>query len=248
MSLKVRSFAHHFLSLILLAGLVLTPHLGHAQSDGDDAYDPFADYSEFDENTDEEADINFFRHGRFVTMGFAMGYRGFTDKLATIQTGAPSYGLFMSYFFDLRSAVQISFLTGDHGYEVAYGGDKVTGNIGFTLVNLDYKYYMNTQNITRGLADLNPYLMGGIAQVYRTKTVPGDLSDGRSETMGFNFGGGVEVPLNRKKSFFAIQMTYRFYNFKDENNNIYMPNSDQTSNIKPRGDSIDVLGILGLNF
>lgn len=248
MSLKFGSKAHLILGLFLLLGFVLTPQRGYAQAEGDDAYDPFADYSEFDENTDEEADINFFRHGRFVTMGFAMGYRGYTEKLNDLYSSAPTYGLFLSYFFDLRSAVQLSFLTGDHGFEVKALGDKVTGNIGFTLINLDYKYYMNTQNITRGLADLNPYFMGGLAQIYRTKSIPGDLSDGKEATMGLNLGGGIEIPLNRKKSFFAFQFTYRYYNFKDENNYIYMPNVSATSSIKPRGDSYDFLGILGMNF
>ncbi len=246
-----RSFVCCLKVLSLILGITLAalmPSISHADNEGDDAYDPFADYSEFDENNDEEADINFFRHGRFVTMGFAMGYRGFTDKLNDLYTPAPTYGLFLGYFFDLRSAVQLSFLTGDHGFEVNALGDKVTGNIAFTLINLDYKYYMNTQNITRGLADLNPYVFGGLAQVYRTKSIPGDLSDGKESTMGLNLGGGVEIPLNRKKSFFALQLTYRMYNFKDENNRIYMPTAGGYSNIKPSGDSYDLLGILGLNF
>src|ERR1700733_14940788 len=44
-----------------------------AQSDADDAYDPFADYSEFEETMDEEEDINFFRNGRLMTLGFLAG-------------------------------------------------------------------------------------------------------------------------------------------------------------------------------
>ena len=44
-----------------------------AQTDPEEAYDPFTDYSEFDEASDEEADINFFRNGRFFTVGLAMG-------------------------------------------------------------------------------------------------------------------------------------------------------------------------------
>ena len=32
--------------------------------DSGDTYDPFADYSEFDNVTEEEADINFFKHGQ----------------------------------------------------------------------------------------------------------------------------------------------------------------------------------------
>src|ERR1700694_562859 len=62
-----------------------------AQFDADDTYDPFADYSEFDEAQEEEADINFFRHGRFVTLGFMGGMRGFTQGLSKIYTTAPNF-------------------------------------------------------------------------------------------------------------------------------------------------------------
>ena len=61
-----------------------------AQAADDDAFDPFSDYSEFDEATEEEADINFFRNGRFLTVGFQLGVKGFTDNLAEIIDSYPS--------------------------------------------------------------------------------------------------------------------------------------------------------------
>ncbi len=81
---------------------------------GDDAYDPFADYSEFEESADEEEDLNFFRNGRLLTVGFIGGYRGWTQTLSKIYTGNPAFGLYMCYFFDLRFALQFGFLTSDH--------------------------------------------------------------------------------------------------------------------------------------
>src|SRR3954466_15975042 len=71
-----------------------------AQTDPDEAYDPFSDYSEFDESSDEEADINFFRNGRFFTVGFAAGMRSYTENMANIYQSSVSYGLFFAYFFD----------------------------------------------------------------------------------------------------------------------------------------------------
>src|SRR5471030_1901258 len=94
------------------------PGFRMAQFDADDTYDPFADYSEFDEAQEEEADINFFRHGRFVTLGFIGGMRGFTQGMANLYKPAASFGLFLSYFFDLRFALQFSFNTSDHGFTV----------------------------------------------------------------------------------------------------------------------------------
>ncbi|MCB0410979.1 MAG: hypothetical protein KDD22_00530, partial [Bdellovibrionales bacterium] len=55
-----------------------------AQSEGTDAYDPFADYSEFESSEEEEAYINFFRNGRFFTLGFIGGYRTFTETMGDI--------------------------------------------------------------------------------------------------------------------------------------------------------------------
>ncbi len=78
----------------------------------------FTDYSEFDEESDEEADINFFRNGRFFTMGLAGGIRGFTGNFADTYESAPTFGLFLSYFFDLRLALSLGFQTGDHAVKI----------------------------------------------------------------------------------------------------------------------------------
>ena len=70
-----------------------------SQFEGDDAYDPFSDYSEFEESAEEEADINFFRNGRFFTLGFIGGYRSFTETLGGITSDAPTFGLFSQLLF-----------------------------------------------------------------------------------------------------------------------------------------------------
>lgn len=235
-----------FLLLLLLTAFA--PMQTLAQSDGEDAYDPFADYSEFDEASDEESDINFFRHGRFFTIGIAGGLRTFTGQMSKLYSSNLSYGLFMSYFFDLRLALQFGFLTGDHALTIKHPAETVEGNVSFTFVNVDLKYYLSTQNVSRGLADLNPYFFGGLSQTYRTISIPGDSTLGRDSTMGFNLGAGVEIPIVRKKSFLGFQATYRNFNFRDENQSIILPNTLVDSGIKQNGDSLDFLGILGMSF
>ena len=69
-----------------------------AQNENSDVYDPFVDYSEFEQASEEEADINFFRNGRFFTLGFAGGYRMFTSNLGKMYTHSPYYGLFLAFF------------------------------------------------------------------------------------------------------------------------------------------------------
>lgn len=220
-----------------------------AQSDPDEAYDPFSDYSEFDEASDEEADINFFRNGRFFTVGLAAGVRGFTGNFSKAYSSAPTFGLYLTYFFDLRLAMSMGFMTGDNAVTIDTAATDYTGNVSFTSLNFDLKYYLNTQNVTRGLADLNPYLIGGFAQFYRTYTLTGLEGYSRDATMGIEIGAGLEVPLMRKKAFLGIQGMYHYVNFKDENGKFI---NDGVSSIPLThtisGDVYDFLILLGMNF
>ncbi len=220
-----------------------------AQSDGDDAYDPFADYSEFEESMEEEEDINFFRNGRLLTMGFNFGYRGWTGNLQSIYTGSPSFGLFMSYFFDLRFALQFGFMMSDHTLTVipTTGADPVQGTVNFTDVLFALKYYFNTQNVTRGLADMNPYVIGGFSQLYRTATVSGNDKFSKDSAFAFDIGGGLEIPIMRNKMYYGVQAMYQLVSFADEGRVIDDQNGNPTG-VNPAGDSFNVIGVLGVNF
>lgn len=220
-----------------------------AQSESEDAYDPFADYSEFDDTGEEEADINFFRHGRFVTLGFVGGLRGWTENLAEMYSSAPTYGFFLCFFFDMRLAIQLGILTGDHDFEAVGQNTRVQGIASLNMTNVELKYYFNTQNVTRGLADLNPYIIGGINNVSRTVTLSGSEQGGQDSTMGLGFGAGIEIPTMRKKGFFGIQAAYRYITFGDENAPLRISLAPaENALLKPSGDSIDFLAILGLNY
>lgn len=230
-------------------GHVNIPGLKLAQFDADDTYDPFADYSEFDEAQEEEADINFFRHGRFVTIGFIGGLRSFTQGLGNLYTPAPSFGLFLSYFFDLRFAMQFSFNTSDHPFHVtsATSGQKTAGTIGITAFGLDMKYYVNTQNVTKGLAKFNPYFIAGFSRVDRTTHVENVAGFGKEGAMGFDIGAGIEMPMLRNKMYFGGQALYQMINFADKNSEIVFDNNDRTHQY-PNGDSYTLMGIIGVNF
>lgn len=222
-----------------------------AQTDPDEAYDPFSDYSEFDEDSEEEADVNFFRNGRFLTVGLVGGYRSFTDNMAEIYTGGPIFGVTLTYFFDLRLAMSIGFQTGDHavGFTASNKAYSYSGNVSISSINFDMKHYMNTQNVTRGLADLNPYFLAGFGEFYRTYTLTNYEGYSRDSTTGFDIGAGVEIPLMRKKAFLGIQGTYNFVTFNDENKS-GIPDGGGTQKLdkKISGDFFNVLMILGMNF
>lgn len=217
-----------------------------AQSDPDEAYDPFTDYSEFDEASDEEADINFFRNGRFFTVGLAGGYRSFTGNFGKAYTSGPLYGLYVTYFFDLRTAFTLGFLTGDHATQFETNLDTYSGTVSLTTLNFDFKYYFSTQSIKRSLADLSPYMILGFAQYYRTYSVAKIDGLTRDSTMGVDLGAGLEIPLMRRKSFLGIQACYHYVNFADENKDFITGSERLKSRLS--GDMYDLLLILGMNF
>lgn len=218
-----------------------------AQIDADDTYDPFADYSEFEESAEEEEDINFFRNGRLFTLGLTAGYRGFTQVLGQVYGSGATFGVFLSYFFDLRFALQIGFITGDYPFTAQGPTEAIRGNVGLSDVSFNLKYYFNTQNVTRGLADLNPYLIGGFSQVFRTVTVRGNDNFSKDSAFAVNLGTGLEIPMLRNKMYFGVQGMYQLVNFADENQ-VIRQSDNQATNITPKGDSYIFLGILGINF
>lgn len=220
-----------------------------AQADGEDSYDPFADYSEFEESMEEEEDLNFFRNGRLVTMGFIFGYRGWTQTLGQIYASSPSFGLFLSYFFDLRFALQFGYLQSDHQLYIPArnGADAIQGTVNVSDISFLLKYYLNTQNVTRGLADLNPYLVGGFSQLYRTAVVTGNSQFAKDSAFAFNVGTGIEIPMMRNKMYFGGQFLYQLTNFADEGR-VIQDSNDKLTGVSPNGDTWTLLGILGINF
>lgn len=242
--------------LIALCGFFMQPEWAEAQvkdsyllaqSDPDEAFDPFSDYSEFDEASEEEADINFFRNGRFFTLGLAGGVRNFTGNFQQQYQSSATYGVILTYFFDLRSAFSLSFLMGDHAVNFTTNNKSktYTGNVSITSINMDFKYYFNTQNATRGLADLNPYGILGFAQFYRSYSIDNFSESSRDSTMGVEAGAGLEIPMMRKRGFLGIQGTYHMVNFADESKAFI--NSERLDQ-KLSGDYYDIMVILGMNF
>jgi hypothetical protein len=234
------------LILILILGLI-SPNL-MAQYDGDDVYDPFADYSEFEENVQEEADINFFRNGRFFNISLLMGGRMFNGGMAQNVEAAPSPGIALSFFFNLRMALQFSYTYSQHvlgPFSGQLNNSLVTvqGNMGMTSLAFDLKYYINTANVTRGLAALNPYLLGGFSQNSRSFSLIDQTIVGKDDGAGLDLGFGIEIPIARNEMFIGAQFTYTYVNFSTENR----PWTDNPQTYLD-GDVMQLYFVFGFNF
>ena len=238
--------------IVLALSCLMISLPGYAQWEGDDSYDPFADYSEFEETEEEEADINFFRNGRLFTIGLAVGMNNFTGTMGDIYDGGTGFGLFLTYFFDLRFAMQIGFLTADSDISIPATGstNAATGNLDTTGVSFSVKYFLNTQNVTRGLANLNPYIIGGITQFHRTQSITDQsLAVSKDSAVGVDLGAGLEIPMLRGKMFIGLEGTYSLVQFSDEGTPITLNDDTSASTgITPDGDIYTLKFILGKNF
>lgn len=233
--------------LILFAPSLVTAQFSD-DSEPDENYDPFSDYSEYIQTTEEEADINFFRSGRMVNLGIHAGSRAFTDVLGLLYSPGVSYGLGVTYFFDLRFAGYFGFSTSDHPFSLVTNNGQTTGNVGVTFLSFDLKYYLNTDILIKPISDLNPYWLVGFNQTYRTLSLSASGDVARDSTLGLELGAGIEIPLLRDQAFIGFQATYRYFNFIDESQNLVDPIALTTISVKPMGDSYDLMVLLGINF
>lgn len=257
-----------FKKLILFTALFFslfhTQHVyAQTSTDSDEAFDPFADYSDSEQSAEEEADINFFKNGRFLSLGVLIGYRAFTDGFSQGYTPALSWGVQFSYFFDLQLATSLSYSVSDHNVDFYSYNDAnftsisqhYTGSVNIQNFNLNIKYYFNTENVTRGLADLNPYVLLGVGQFTRTYNITNSATLNPDRPIGFTIAGGIEIPMLSHRAYLGLQATYHYVQFPDENNDsIEETKIGQTnpvlSPVRPRlnGDIYELLTTIGVNF
>lgn len=251
------------LAFVLVTSVFFTPTPSFAQGtpEADDSFDPFSDYNEFEQETDEEADIHFLRNGRYLTLGLLAGYRDFTKGFSEGYEPSLDYGVQFSYFFDLNLAVGITYITGDHGvFFQSFNDESLTqvsetysGTVNIQVFDINLKYYVNTDNVTKGLADLNPYLLVGTGMFVRTYNLNENFENEPDKVIGFRLGGGIEIPLVQRRFYFGAQALYSFVQFPDENNFYIDEGGDGIENLKrisPHldGDIFEVNISLGTNF
>ncbi len=218
----------------------------------DSNFDPFSDYSEFEENSEEESDTNFFHNGRFFSIALAVGYESFTNVLGQLYQPGISYGVNLTYFFDLKFGFQVGYMAGSHTESIVQTvaasstSNMYSGSLSLQHFEFDGKYFFNTQNVTKGLGAFNPYLIGGMSYYTRTQSfVTANVYTQDSE-IGVQGGLGLEIPFSKNKMYFGAQILYSIINFPDKGNPIII-NGVPTA-IYPTGDDITLNMMLGINF
>jgi hypothetical protein len=236
-------------ALIICFGFIIATH-AQDEVESEDNYDPFSDYTEFSEASSEEADINFFRNGRLLNIGLTGGFTGFTGGYSKLYSTAPTFGVFVTYFFSLQFAFQMGLTSSDHNFSFkALNGDSFNAKMRLFDINLHGKYFFNTQNMTRAFAEWNPYVIGGISQIRRSHSTT-SVVRATDNAQSFDIGGGVEYMFNKKKNFVGFVLLYQYANFSGEGSNLPDPNGEGSgyTNYSQSGDPISFMTTIGINY
>lgn len=257
--MPIESTIMRFLKKLIISTFLLFTHLTYAQDGGgivDDAFDPFADYSDFVEASTEEADINFFKFGRSLSVGATLGLRTFTGEQANLYSSGNHFGGFFTYYLSIQFATQLSYTTGtsDLGFNVPEAGSnsQFSGSARFNTFSLHGKYFINTQNLTKAVSKFNPYIIGGFSQIEReTSDLNQSIVSAKDSTGSFDIGVGGEYIFNNNKNFISFQAVYYKADFANENREIRVPDQTDTlidSGIKPAGDILTFSIMIGFNY
>lgn len=243
-------FPYNLLGALILSFSFLLTAYAQDEVESEDNYDPFSDYTEFSEASSEEADINFFRNGRLLSVGIIGGFKGFTGGYSELYSETATFGVFVNYFFNLQFAFQMGLTTSDHNFSfTALNGDAFNAKMRLFDINLHGKYFFNTQNMTRAFAEWNPYILGGVSQIRRshsTSTVVRSTDNAQS----FDIGGGVEYMFNNKKNFVGFSLLYQYASFSGEGFRLPDPNGSGSgyTNYRQSGDPISLMATVGINY
>ena len=216
------------------------------------AYDPFADYSEFENTAEEQENINFFQTGRFLTLGFLGGVKLFTLNMATLYQVGPAYGGYLNYFFDLNFAIQFRLAASTHSIAIKTDtGEPFVGAIDFISIGVDFKYFLDKNLFNKNFSWLQPYFFLGVfhatSVLFATLTDQEGYNDDRG--YGLNMGLGVEIQV-LKKIHFGIQYAFKFVNLESEAVPLTLNTGNSSRNIsfRPYGDWMNISMLLGVNF
>lgn len=254
------------LAFIFLA--LFTSKLALAQSDavlsamgeGEDLNiggDIFSDFNEDLEAAQVMEDERFYRYGRFFAANIGIGYTTFTGNRGKAypdsQSPPISWSLSMMYFSNFQVAYLIGLGYSSHvadiNTKVRGSQSEILGTIQTTMLRpfVGTRYYIDTSDLGTAITYSNPYITGRLEYWYQTNRFidSQNLPDKSGGAIGTALGGGLEFPMELKKSYFNVEVLYHFVQFFDENTADYqqIENDDESTYgyQSLRGDALTIM-------
>lgn len=176
---------------------------------------PFTEYGEFNESADEDADTQYFAHGRFFGASLGLGFQGVQGNRGLVyQGGFPMVDAKLHYWFDFNFALDLNLYFASHNFDDAKSGGQV--EVSFIHVGTDIKYYFDTKNLSAPISFANPYVMAGFGSYTQTKNTVNSTTPGTPDTgIGMGLGGGLEFVISPKKAYLELEGRYHIVSFED---------------------------------
>lgn len=164
---------------------------------------PFSDFVPFEDEYDIDEDERFMYFGRFFAVSLGTGVNVFGGNIGALyNTALPIADLRLIYFFDFRLAGSIGFSDASFAFSAAPNGPV---NVNMMRLNADLKYYLDTKNVGAAITYANPYVVGGLSQVFRTQVFQNLNDVEKDNAFGVSAGLGMEFALKPRKTSIGVE-------------------------------------------
>jgi len=220
------------LRFVLLLALVL-PTASFAQDTSEELMDDdltidgdiFNDFNEDLEATQVLEDERFYRYGRFFQAMVGLGMTTFTGNRGAAYTdNPPTFHLSVAFFLGFQSALTLGIEYSKHTMfidtKVNQYRDEIIGAVETSFLRpfVGFRYYLDTTDLGTAITYSNPHFIARMEYWYQTnkfverRTIPDQKGGG----IGLGVGGGLEFPIEIKKSYISVEALYHQVNYFDK--------------------------------
>jgi len=186
--------------------------------------DIFQDFNEDLEATQVMEDERFYRYSRFFSVMLGIGLTTFNDNRGLAYTdNHPSFSFGLLYFLDFQNAFVMGLAYSKHTMfidtYVVGSESEIIGAVETNMLRpyIGFRYYMDTSDLGTAITYSNPYFVGRLEYWYQTNTFPErGYSDVEGGGIGVGIGGGLEFPIEIKKTYFNVEFLWHRVNFFDK--------------------------------
>jgi hypothetical protein len=221
-----------WLRFVLLLALVL-PTAGFTQDASDEMMDDdltidgdiFNDFNEDLEATQVLEDERFYRYGRFFQAMVGLGLTTFTGNRGAAYTdNPPTFNVSVAFFLNFQTAIILGMEYSKHTMfidtKTNLYRNEIIGAVETSFLRpfVGFRYYMDTTDLGTAITYSNPHFIARMEYWYQTnkfverRTIPDQKGGG----IGLGVGGGLEFPIEIKKSYISVEALYHQVNFFDK--------------------------------
>lgn len=234
-------------SLLLLSFFFALPQSSMAQdlnpdemmeddmaSDGD----IFNDFNEDVEASQVLEDERFYRYGRFFQANIGLGITSFDGNRGNAyRDNHPTFHISTTFFLSFQAAIVLGIEYSKHTMILdsttrAYKTQPVgLVETAFTRPFLGFRYYVDTTDLGTALTYSNPHFIARVEYWYQTnKFLDNDtVENQKGGGIGTGIGGGLEFPIELKKSYVSVEALFHVVNFFDKFTQDYRQDPTQPS-------------------